>query len=38
MNKNIKEYIDEYYILKFPPTAKDNKNISYTNSTVSEYI
>ncbi len=29
---------NEYYMLKFPPTAKDNKNISYTNSTISEYI
>lgn len=26
------------YMLKFPPTNKDNKKISYTNSSISEYI
>ncbi len=31
-------YEGEKYMLKFPPEAKINKEISYSNSTVSEYI
>lgn len=31
-------YNGETYMLKFPPEAKINKGISYTNSTISEYI
>lgn len=28
----------QIYMLKFPPSSKENKNISYTNSCISEYI
>lgn len=31
-------YNDEQYMLKFSPAAKKNKNMSYSNSTISEYI
>lgn len=31
-------YNDEQYMLKFAPVAKKNKNMSYSNSTISEYI
>ena len=31
-------YNDEQYMLKFSPAAKKNKNLSYSNSTISEYI
>lgn len=31
-------YNDEQYMLKFAPPARKNKNLSYTNGTVSEYI
>lgn len=31
-------YNDEQYMLKFAPVAKKNKNMSYSNSTLSEYI
>lgn len=31
-------YNDEQYMIKFAPVAKKNKNMSYTNSTISEYI
>lgn len=31
-------YNDEQYMLKFSPLAKKNKNMSYSNSTISEYI
>lgn len=31
-------YNNENYMLKFPATAKKNKEISYSNSTISEYI
>lgn len=31
-------YNNEQYMLKFPPTAKINKNMNYSNSCFSEYI
>lgn len=31
-------YNNEQYMLKFPPTAKINKNLNYSNSCFSEYI
>ena len=31
-------YNDEQYMLKFSPIARKNKNMSYSNSTISEYI
>ena len=31
-------YNNEQYMLKFAPIAKKNKNMSYSNSTISEYI
>lgn len=31
-------YNDEQYMLKFPSLAKKNKNMSYSNSIISEYI
>lgn len=31
-------YNGEQYMLKFSPVAKKNKNMSYSNSTISEYI
>lgn len=31
-------YNNEQYMLKFPPTAKINKNMNYSNSCLSEYI
>lgn len=31
-------YKGEQYMLKFAPVAKKNKNMSYSNSTISEYI
>lgn len=32
------EYKNNNYMLKFPPVAKLNKNIKYTNSVISEHI
>ncbi len=31
-------YDDKQYMLKFSPIAKINKNMSYSNSVISEYI
>lgn len=31
-------YEDELYMLKFPPSSKKNKELSYTNGCISEYI
>lgn len=31
-------YNDEQYMLKFPPYPTKNKDMSYTNSCISEYI
>lgn len=31
-------YNNEKYMLKLPPKAKSNKNMSYTNSCISEYV
>ncbi len=31
-------YNGEPYMIKFAPLAKKNKNMSYSNSTISEYI
>ena len=31
-------YNDEQYMLKFPPYPTRNKDMSYTNSCISEYI
>ena len=31
-------YNDEQYMIKFPPKPNKNKDMSYTNSCVSEYI
>ena len=31
-------YNNEFYMLKFAPIANKNKNMSYSNSTISEYI
>lgn len=31
-------YNDEQYMIKFAPSANKNKNMSYRNSTISEYI
>ena len=31
-------YNEEQYMLKFSPVAKKNKNMRYTNSTISEYL
>ena len=32
------KYNGELYMLKFPPASTRNKELSYTNGTVSEYI
>lgn len=37
-NKICVVYKDEPYMLKFPPTAKLNKDMSYSNSCFSEYL
>lgn len=37
-NKIAIKYDNNQYMLKFPPPAKSNKVISYTNSCISEYI
>lgn len=37
-NKIAVVYQNETYMLKFPPHPTKNKEISYTNSCVSEYI
>lgn len=31
-------YNGEVYMLKFPPVARRNKEISYMNSCISEYV